>query len=126
MCGQEALLNFTNGKYVVFYLMEEAQPLPSSCFYGVPAIMVFLLQGRQFSLGPIYLLPQPGIRLTPSAVKTTGLPRKFLGWLYFKWLPSHHHLHPLVGTPHKSRTVSPVHWPHAPCPVQFLTIEGTQ
>ena len=68
MCGQEALLNFTNGKYVVFYLAR-AQPLPSSCFYGVPAIMVFLLQGRQFSLGPIYLLPQPGIRLAPSAVK---------------------------------------------------------
>ena len=34
MCGQEALLNFTNGKYVVFYLAR-AQPLPSSCFYEV-------------------------------------------------------------------------------------------
>ena len=68
MCGQGALLHFANGKYVVFYL-GRAQPLPSSCFYGVPAIMAFLLQGRQFSLAPIYLLPQLGIRLTPSAVK---------------------------------------------------------
>ena len=59
-------------------------------------------------------------------VLTSGLPRKFLGWLYFRWLPSHHHLHPLVGTPAKSRTVSLVHWPCAPCPAQFLTLEGTQ
>ena len=39
--------------------LGRAQPPPSSCFYGVSAIMEFLSAGEKlFSLGPIYLLPQ--------------------------------------------------------------------
>ena len=62
MCSRGGLLDFENEEYLVFYL-GRAQPPPSSCFYGVSAIVEFLSTGEKlFSLGPIYLLPHGGYK----------------------------------------------------------------
>ena len=57
--GEVSLTSRIRNMWSFIFYLGRAQPPPSSCFYGVSAIMEFLsTREKLFSLGSIYLLPQ--------------------------------------------------------------------
>lgn len=75
--------------YLFYLLSGQAQPAPSSSFYGVSAIniMEFLSTGEKlFSLGPMHVLPQHEKKPTPVPVPLVFQERQNCTW-HVCWRP---------------------------------------